>query len=87
MEECRVPLQPDRAANIFDGSLVLAHLGGNHAEKMERVGVIRLDRKNLPIDLLGSLQSTGLMVLNGNRQCFENCCHLRPRQAVGLSIR
>ena len=37
--------------------------------------MIRLDRENLPIDLLGSLQPTGLMVLDRNRQCFGNRCH------------
>jgi hypothetical protein len=33
----------------------VANLGGNHAEKINRIGMIRLDRENLPIDLLGSL--------------------------------
>ena len=37
--------------------------------------MIRLDRENLPIDLLGSLQPTTLMVLDRNRQCFGNRCH------------
>ena len=46
---------------------MFAHLGSNHAEKMERVGMIRLDRQNLPVDLLGGLQPTGLMVLD--RDC------------------
>jgi hypothetical protein len=47
----------------------------NHAEKMQRVGLIRLDLKNLPINLFGGLQPTGLMVLDRNRQCFRNRCH------------
>ena len=42
---------------------------------MDRIGMIRLDRENLPIDLLGSLQPAGLMVLDRNRQCFGNRCH------------
>ena len=54
---------------------MLAHLVRNHAQQMERVGMIRLGRENLPIDLLGSLQPTALMVLDCNRQCFRNCCH------------
>ena len=37
--------------------------------------MIRLDRENPPIDLLGSFQPAGLMVLEGNRQCFGNRCH------------
>ena len=75
MEGSRIPFQPDRPSNVLDGDLVLAHLVGNHAEKMERIGMIRLDRENLPVDLLGSLQPTGLMVLDRNRQCFGNRCH------------
>ena len=80
MEGSRIPFQPDRPSNVFDGNLVLAHLVSNHAEKMERIGLIRLDCENLPIDLLGSLQPAGLMVLDRNRQCFGNRCHLPPRQ-------
>ena len=37
--------QADRPSNVFDGHLVLAHLVSNHAEKMNRIGLIRLDRK------------------------------------------
>ena len=40
--------------------------------------MIRLDRENLPIDLLGSLQPAGLMVLDRNRQCFGNSRHELP---------
>jgi hypothetical protein len=54
---------------------MFAHLVGNHAEKMPSVGMIRLQRKDLPIDLLGGLQPAGLMVLDCNRQCFGNRCH------------
>ena len=68
-------IQPDGPLNGFDGDLMLAHLQSHHAEKMERVGLIRLDRENLPIDLLRSLQAARLMVLESNRQCFGNCRH------------
>jgi hypothetical protein len=34
---------------------MLAQLVRNHAEKMNRVGVIRFYLENLPIDLLGNL--------------------------------
>ena len=47
--------QPDRPFKVFDRNLVPAHLGSEHPEKMERVGLIGLYRENLPIDLLGSL--------------------------------
>jgi hypothetical protein len=42
---------------------------------MQRIGLIRLGRKNLPVDLLGSLQATSLMLPNGHRQRFGNRCH------------
>ena len=75
MEGSRIAVQPDRPSNVLDGNLVLARLVSNHAEKMPRIGLIRLSRKNLPIDLLGGLQPTGLMVLDRNRQGFGNRCH------------
>ena len=46
---------------------MLACLGSDHAEKMNRVGLIRFYLENLPIDLLGILQPTALMVLDSNR--------------------
>jgi hypothetical protein len=75
MEGGRISLQPDRPSNVFDGHLVLAHLVSDHTEKMDRIGMIRVDRKNLPINLLGGWKPTGLMLLNRNRKCFGNCCH------------
>ncbi len=75
MEESRTALQPDRPSNVFNGNLMFAHLGSNHAEKIECVGMIRLDLKNLPVDLFGGLQPTTLMVLYCNCKCFGNCCH------------
>ena len=54
---------------------MIARLGGDYAEEMERIGLIRLNRENLAINLLGRLQPAALMVLDRNRQCFGNCCH------------
>ena len=50
--------------------------------------MIRLDRENLPVDLLGSLQPAGLMVLDRNRQCFGNRCHDvdYARQPAGRNV-
>ncbi len=52
-----------------------AHLVSNQTEKTPRIGMIGLDRENLPVDLLGGLQAAGSMVLDGNRQCLGNRCH------------
>ena len=76
MEGSLIPFQPDRPSNVLDGNLVLARLVSNHAEKMPRIGMIRLDRENLPVNLLGGLQPAGLMMLDRNRQCFGNRCHM-----------
>jgi hypothetical protein len=55
---------------VLDGDLVLAHLVSNHAEKMDRIRMARFRLQNSPVDLLGGLQPTGLMVLDRNRQYF-----------------
>ena len=71
MEGGRIPFQPDRPSNVFDGNRVLAHLVGEQAEKMNRIGMVRISLQNLPIDVLGNLQPTGLMVLDRNRESSE----------------
>jgi hypothetical protein len=68
-------LQPDRPSNVLDGNLMLADLAGEHSKHMQCIGMIWLDGENLPVDLLGGLQPTGLMVLDRNRQCLGNRCH------------
>ena len=68
-----VRFQLQCSSHVFDGNLGLAHRGSNHAEKMERIRVIRFNLQDLPIDLLGSLEPAALMVLYRNRQCFGNC--------------
>ncbi len=75
MEGHRTALQPDCPPDVLDGHLVFARLVGNHAEKMKRIGMIRLDGENLPIDLLGRLQAAALVVLEGHRQCLGNRRH------------
>jgi hypothetical protein len=61
------PSQLNRPPNLLDANLVLARLAGNDPEQMPSVGLIRLDGKDLPIDLFGSLEPPRLMVLHGNR--------------------
>jgi hypothetical protein len=47
--------------------LVLSKLDASHSQQVPGVGMIRRNCKNLPVDLLGNLQSPRLMVPNGNR--------------------
>ena len=86
MEDSLVSFQPDRALDVLDGHLVLAHLGGHHTKQMDRIGMIRLHSEDLPIDLLGDLQPAASMVLDRNRQRFRNRCHSRVA-TVTLSLR
>ncbi len=75
MEGGYTSTERDRPSNVLDGNFVLAHLVSHHAEKMNGIGVIRLDRENLPINLLGGLQPAALMMPDRNRQCFGNRRH------------
>ncbi len=75
VEEGHVPFQGDCPFDVCDGYLVFPHLVSNQAEEMRRVGMIRLDCENLPVELLGRMQPTALMVLDRHRQCFGNCRH------------
>jgi hypothetical protein len=54
---------------------MLARSGSYQAKQMERVGMIRLDGENLPIDLFGRLQSAGLLMLDRNQKSIRNFCH------------
>jgi hypothetical protein len=54
---------------------MFAYLVGNHAQQVPGVGETWFHGEDLPIELLGRLKPTGLMVLNRDRQCFGNGCH------------
>ena len=89
MEGRRGPVQSDGTSYALHGRLVLARLMGDHAQKMHRIGLIRIEREDLPINLLGRLQPARLMVLDRDGQCFGNRCHAahyddttRPPQCV-----
>jgi hypothetical protein len=53
---------------LCQGYTEAVKLVGDEAKPMPRICMLRLDREDLPTDLLGSLQPTGLMVLDRNRQ-------------------
>src|SRR5208282_3602924 len=63
-------------ATVAGSSLLqVPSLMKNCAEKMNRIGLTWRDLENLPIDLLGGLQPTAMMVPDRNSQCFGNRCH------------
>ena len=64
VEDSDVAANPDRAADEVDGRLVTADLMRDHAQEMERVGLIRFGPENVLIDSRGGFQPTVLVVLN-----------------------
>jgi hypothetical protein len=80
-------IQRDCPSDVLDGNRMPAHLVGHESEQVPGVGMIRLGRENLPVNLLGSLQPAGLMVLDRNRQRFGNRRHNRflgsPEEYIG----
>jgi hypothetical protein len=69
------PIQFDCPIDVDDGNLVLTHLEGNESQQMQCVGLIRIDCEDLPVNLLGSLKSPRLMMLDGHLKGFGNRCH------------
>ena len=63
--------------NVLHGGLIPAQLSGQYAQKVQRVGMLRLDFQNPPVDLRGGLQTARLVVLESNRQCFGNRCQVQ----------
>ena len=72
---CIGAIRRDCPCHVLDSNLRLAKLLSHPAEMTKRIGLMRLDRENLPIDLLGSLQAARLMVLESDRHCFGKRCH------------
>ena len=75
MEERLVAVQPDRPSDVLDGQLVLARLVSQHAEQMKRIGMVGIDLQDLPVELLRCLEVAGLVMLQGQCQCFSDRCH------------
>src|SRR5947199_121183 len=65
-------VQLDCPTNVLDGNVMLPALVRYYAEQMERIGMVRISRNNLPIGLLCSLQFARLMMAERNRECFRD---------------
>ena len=44
-------------------------------DRQRAIGLARLDGQDLPVDLFSCLQPPGLVMSQGNCQCFGNRCH------------
>jgi hypothetical protein len=51
---------------------------GNHTKEMQRVRVVRLGLKDLPVKRLRFLQATGLVMLDSKLEYVGNRCHALP---------
>ena len=63
-----VRLQFQCPAAAGDRFIQSARLVRNHAQKMDRIDLIRLHHEDLPVETFGSLQTAGLVVFDGDRQ-------------------
>jgi hypothetical protein len=54
---------------------MVAKLSVDHAEQIPNIGMVRFDRENLPVDLLGFLQAAGLVMTDGYCERFGNRWH------------
>ena len=68
MEKRITRLHLDGTLDVLDRRRVLANLVGDNSQQVQGIGMGRLDRENLPVDLLGDLQAAGLVVLDGEVQ-------------------
>src|SRR5581483_5686306 len=62
-------------ANVLDGEPMLAFMKRDKHDKVQRIDMIWIYREYLSIDLLGTIQSPCLMMLNGNSQSFGDAAH------------
>ena len=58
-----IRIQTDSLANHLYGEVMAAHLMGDDSEQVERVGMLRCHREDLPVKRLRLRQPSGLMVL------------------------
>lgn len=64
-------IQCDRAANQFDGGLVMSDLMCDNAQQLQRARVIRVIRENPPVLGFSFRQPPGLMVRDGEVESVQ----------------
>src|SRR5689334_18194969 len=55
MKGCLASMHGDGTTNVLDSNRRLTQLVSQHTEQMQRIGLSRVDRENLAVNLLGSL--------------------------------
>lgn len=67
--------QRDRTVDILNGHFLVASFVADDTEKMQGIGVIRIDAKNLSVEPFSLLPLSGLMALDGAHKYFRNGRH------------
>ena len=62
-------------ADQIYGSLALSRLVGDHSQKLQRTGMVRIGRENLPICVFGLQEPARTMMALGQRESFGNRPH------------
>ena len=62
-------------ADQIYGSLALSRLVGDHSQKLQRTGMVRIGRENLPICPFGLHEPARPMMALGQRESFGNRPH------------
>jgi hypothetical protein len=71
----------DRPLDQIDGDVMLPDLRGKHAEEMQRIGVIGLQRQRLAIERFGLRKPAGLVM--GKARCKKTSnARVRRRRAT-----
>jgi hypothetical protein len=82
-------IQPYRATDPFDSSVIAPKLTGDGADKSDRLGMIWLCRQNLPIALLGLGKSSRPVAIKPQRQNARgrrsDCWKAQPGAGAALT--
>jgi hypothetical protein len=86
VEICGTIVARDRPADEVDGNRMVTAPVGDHAEKMQAIGVVGIDREDLAVESLRLVELAGLMQRQGRSQglCDIQAHILSLRATVGL---
>ena len=73
VEGCIGSVERNRLADEADRDSVLARIVGDHAEKMQGIGMLRLGCEDLSAECLRLGQPAGLVFLHGISEGFRKC--------------
>ena len=78
MKRRLVAIQKDRVPDVLDRGLVLAHLMGDESKEMPNIRVMGFNLQDPPVDLLGGVKSSRLVMFQSRRENFRYPAHECP---------